>query len=111
MTSKTARVNAALKGTLSAEEMKLRASGLEMLRINATNRLWLPHDVVEGLVLTEAQLVALAKAKSEKEAHGEFESEHPGYCGALCWQSEGGRACLPANLYQYLCQGCLRQAL
>src|SRR3984893_9170930 len=36
----------------------------------------------EGLNLTEAQLVALEKAKSEKEAHGEFESEHPGYCGA-----------------------------
>jgi hypothetical protein len=26
--------------------------------------------------------VALEKAKTEKEAHGEFESEHPGYCGA-----------------------------
>src|ERR1700736_5778611 len=36
----------------------------------------------EGLVLSEAQLVALEKAKTEKEAHGEFESEHPGYCGA-----------------------------
>jgi hypothetical protein len=23
-----------------------------------------------------------ASAKTEKEAHGEFESEHPGYCGA-----------------------------
>jgi hypothetical protein len=34
------------------------------------------------LVLTEAQVVALEKAKTEKEAHGEFESEHPGYCGA-----------------------------
>src|ERR1700716_658014 len=66
----------------------------------------------EGLVLTEAQLVALEKAKTEKEAHGEFESEHPGYCGAqdvLCWQSEGGRACLPANLYRHLRQGCLRK--
>ena len=29
----------------------------------------------EGLVLTESQLAALEKAKSEKEAHGEFESE------------------------------------
>ena len=36
----------------------------------------------DGPVLTEAQVVALEKAKTEKEAHGEFESEHPGYCGA-----------------------------
>jgi transposase InsO family protein len=36
----------------------------------------------EGPVLTEAQLVALEKAKAAKEAHGEFESECPGYCGA-----------------------------
>ena len=36
----------------------------------------------EGLVLTESQLAALEKAKTEKEAHGEFESECPGYCGA-----------------------------
>jgi hypothetical protein len=36
----------------------------------------------EGLVLTEGQLAALEKAKSEKEAHGEFESGCPDYCGA-----------------------------
>lgn len=36
----------------------------------------------EGIFLTESQLAALEKAKSEKEAHGEFESECPGYCGA-----------------------------
>jgi transposase InsO family protein len=36
----------------------------------------------EGIILTENQLAALEKAKTEKEAHGEFESECPGYCGA-----------------------------
>ena len=36
----------------------------------------------EGLVLTEAQVRRSRRAKAEKEAHGEFESECPGYCGA-----------------------------
>lgn len=35
----------------------------------------------EGGVLTEAQLVALENAQKEKEAHGEIETEHPGYLG------------------------------
>ena len=36
----------------------------------------------ENIVLTEEQLMALERAKQEKEAHGEIETEHPGYLGA-----------------------------
>jgi transposase InsO family protein len=36
----------------------------------------------EGYILTEAQVVALEKAKLEKQAHGEIETEHPGYLGS-----------------------------
>lgn len=36
----------------------------------------------EGLILTEAQLQALEKAKEAKKAEGEIETEHPGYLGA-----------------------------
>ena len=36
----------------------------------------------DGIILTEGQLAALEKAKADKEAHGEFVSECPGYCGA-----------------------------
>lgn len=36
----------------------------------------------DGHILTEAQLAALERAQVDKESHGEFESECPGYCGA-----------------------------
>jgi len=59
--------------------------------------IWLRHDlatfkgrlkaletrmVQEGIVLTESQLAAMERAREEKEAHGETETEHPGYLGA-----------------------------
>jgi len=59
--------------------------------------IWLRHDLEtfkkrlkalearaaqEHLILTEAQLAALEKAKEEKQAAGEIESHHPGYLGS-----------------------------
>jgi len=40
------------------------------------------YAAANGLVLTESQIQALEKAKLEKEAYGEIETEHPGYLGA-----------------------------
>lgn len=36
----------------------------------------------EGLILTEAQMMAIERKKEKKEATGEIETEHPGYLGA-----------------------------
>jgi transposase InsO family protein len=36
----------------------------------------------DGGVLTEAQLIAMERKKEKLEAHGEIETEHPGYLGA-----------------------------
>lgn len=36
----------------------------------------------EGVILTESQLAALERKKQDKEAHGEIETEHPGYLGS-----------------------------
>lgn len=59
--------------------------------------IWLRHDLEtfkkrlkalelkveqEGLILSEAQLAALEKAKEEKIAKGQIETHHPGYLGS-----------------------------
>jgi transposase InsO family protein len=36
----------------------------------------------DGLILTEAQVIALERKKERLEAHGEIETEHPGYLGS-----------------------------
>ena len=36
----------------------------------------------DGLILTEAQIIAMERKKEKKEATGEIETEHPGYLGA-----------------------------
>lgn len=56
----------------------------------------------EGIILTEAQIVALEKAKQEKQAHGEIETEHPGYLGSqdtYYVDDQRHRQNLPADLY------------
>jgi hypothetical protein len=82
---------------------------------------WLRHDLEnikkrlkaleakslqDGLILTEAQVVALEKAKAEKETHGEFESECPGVLWSpghvLRWDAQGSGSDLSTELHRYL---------
>lgn len=36
----------------------------------------------DGIVLTKAQMIAMERKKEQREAHGEIETEHPGYLGS-----------------------------
>ena len=69
----------------------------------------------DGRGLTDAQVAALEKARSQKQAYGEFESECPGYCGAqdtfYVGTLKGVRPHLPADVHRHLLESGLRQAL
>lgn len=75
---------------------QLRQEGI-FISPGGVRGVWLRHDLhtfklrlkaleakvaQEGTILTEDQLAALERAKEEKQAHGEIETEHPGYLGS-----------------------------
>lgn len=57
-----------LRHTLQSRKLRLRALEAKV--------------AAEGLVLTEAQIAAMERQKSTDEAHGQIETEHPGYLGS-----------------------------
>jgi transposase InsO family protein len=75
---------------------ELRKKGIS-ISPGGVRGVWLRHDLEsfpkrlksleekaakESLIFTESQLQALERKQAEKEAHGEIETEHPGYLGS-----------------------------
>ncbi len=75
---------------------ELKKQGI-LISAGGVRSVWLRHDLnnfkkrltaleakmaQEGTILTESQLKALEKQKEKKEAHGEIETQHPGYLGS-----------------------------
>jgi transposase InsO family protein len=86
--------NPALGQLRASQELQQRGV---MLSSSGVRSVWVRHDLEtlkkrlkaleaksaqEGILLTEEQLAALEKAKEQREAHGEIESQHPGYLGS-----------------------------
>ncbi len=57
-----------LRHTLQSRKLRLKALSAKVAK--------------EGIVLTEAQVVAMERQRSTDVAHGEIETEHPGYLGS-----------------------------
>jgi transposase InsO family protein len=75
---------------------ELRKQGV-FISAGGIRSVWLRHDLEvfdkrlksleaeiakEGLILTEAQVIAMERKKEKREAFGEIETEHPGYLGS-----------------------------
>lgn len=75
---------------------ELRKRGI-FVSASGVRSIWLRHQLqsrklrikaleakvaTEGTILTEAQIVALERQKTTDEAHGQIETEHPGYLGS-----------------------------
>jgi len=75
---------------------ELKKKGI-LISPGGVRSIWMRHDLQtfpkrlkalsakvaqDGLILTEEQMRAMEKAREEKEAQGEIETEHPGYLGS-----------------------------
>jgi hypothetical protein len=75
---------------------ELRKQGI-FVSAGGVRSVWVRHDLEvfdkrlkaleariaqEGIILTEAQMIAMERKKERREAYGEIETEHPGYLGS-----------------------------